>query len=79
MMVTKVIVVIASGWCKSNHFAVHSKLIQCCIAIISQYLNKTETKKIFYSVKGTVKRIKRQVTDWEKILQDTYLIKDPKI
>ena len=29
----------------------------------------------FCSLKDTVKKIKRQATDWEEILQNTYLIK----
>ena len=30
----------------------------------------------FYSSKDTIKRTKRQVTDWRKHLQNTYLVKD---
>lgn len=32
--------------------------------------------KLFCSVTDTVKRMKRQGTDWEKLLQKTHLIKD---
>lgn len=32
--------------------------------------------KNFCSAKGTARRIERQITDWEKLLQNVYLIKD---
>lgn len=32
--------------------------------------------KNFYSVKDNVKRMRKEVTDWEKYLQKTHLIKD---
>lgn len=32
--------------------------------------------KNFCSAKGTARRIERQITDWEKLLQNVYLMKD---
>ena len=45
---------------------------------MKERIGKLDFMKIknFYSVKDTVKRIKRQHTDWEKIFAKDILIKD---
>ena len=51
-MFIKLTVVIIS-WCKSNHYAVHFKLIQYCMSIISKYNCKKETLKKKEENKGS--------------------------